>query len=87
MRSVARRAVALISSMSGAKGVVRLEVVDDHLRVAQDHGQDVVEVVRDSSGEAPDGLHLLRLTKLLLEPLPVTDVTDGARYKHTFFRL
>lgn len=38
-----------------------------HLGVAQDHGEDVVEVVGDSAGEAPDRFHLLRLTKLLLD--------------------
>ena len=42
--------------------------------VAGDHRQQVVEVVRDAAGEAPDRLHLLRLLEPVLEPEPVGDV-------------
>ena len=33
---------------------------------ADDHGQEVVEVVRDAAGELADGFHLLRLPDLRL---------------------
>ena len=41
----------------------------DHLAVAQDRGQDVVEVVGHAPGEPPHGFHLLRLAELLLQAL------------------
>jgi len=44
----------------------RLEVVEQHLPIAQDHRKDIVEVVRHSAGEATDGFHLLRLPELFL---------------------
>ena len=54
--------------------------------VAADRGEQVVEVVRDAAGELADGLHLLRLPELVLEPVPRGDVggdggvaDDGAR--------
>ena len=37
------------------------------LGVAADHGQQVVEVMRDAAGEPADGLHLLRLAEPALE--------------------
>ena len=58
----------------GAKGLVGLEVAADQLRVAQDDGQQVVEVVRDAAGEPADGLHLLRLAELLLQSLSLGEV-------------
>ena len=51
--------------------------------VAQDHGEQVVEVVRHAAREAADGLHLLRRPELLLEllalrlrPLALGDVPE-----------
>ena len=38
-----------------------------HGHVAHHRHQDVVEVVRDASGELPDGFHLLRLAQLILQ--------------------
>ena len=40
----------------------------EQLAVAEDDGEQVVEVVRDAAGEPADRLHLLRLAELLLEP-------------------
>ena len=65
VRSAARWPAVLISSMSRAKRFVRPEAAADHLGVAQDHREDVVEVVRDAAGETADGLHLLRVAQLL----------------------
>ncbi len=45
-----------------------------HLRIAGDHRQQVVEVVRHPAGQPPDGLHLLRLPQLLLELQPFPHV-------------
>jgi hypothetical protein len=43
-------------------------VFQQERRVAQDHAQQVVEVVCDAASEASDGLHLLRVLELLLSP-------------------
>ena len=40
-----------------------------HLAVAEDRGEDVVEVVRDAAGERAHRLQLLRLPQLPLEAL------------------
>ena len=51
----------------GAHRVRRPSESREHqVAVAQDHGQDVVEVVRDPACQPADGLHLLRLAELLL---------------------
>ena len=49
-----------------ARGVVGVEPLEREHAVAADRGQEVVEVVRDPTGEPSDRLHLLRLTELLL---------------------
>src|SRR6185436_15058975 len=46
----------------------RRRLLRQHLGVAEDAAEDVVEVVRDAAGEAPDGFHLLRLAQALLQP-------------------
>ena len=51
-----------------------LEICGEHLAVAEDDGQEVVEVVRDASREVADGLHLLTLPELALQPVPRRDV-------------
>src|SRR5207237_8541768 len=48
----------------------------EELAAALDDGQEVVEVVGDAAGELPDRLHLLRLTDLSLEVLPLADVSE-----------
>jgi hypothetical protein len=49
-------------------------VGEQQRRVAGDDGEQVVEVVRDPAGEAPDRLHLLRLAEPVLEALALADV-------------
>ena len=49
-----------------AAGRRRRQVLREHLRIAADREQHVVEVVRDAAGEAPDRLELLRLEELAL---------------------
>ena len=45
---------------------------------SENDGQQVVEIVRDTAGEAADGFHLLRLEQLLLEILQIGSVmADG----------
>ena len=48
--------------------------VEQDLRVARDHGQQVVEVVRDAARQPADRLHLLGLRQALLQPQPVGHV-------------
>jgi hypothetical protein len=40
------------------------ELVHDHAAISVDHGEQVVEVVRDSSGEPSDAFQPLRLLEL-----------------------
>jgi hypothetical protein len=49
-----------------AHRVLCLEVAQHQVRVADDHGEEVVEIVRDASGELSDGVHLLRVAELRL---------------------
>jgi len=41
-----------------------------HLQIAQDHGQEVVEVVGNAAGQLPDRLDPLRLPQVLLQRFP-----------------
>ena len=43
--------------------------IHENLRTARDYGQQVIKVVRDTAGEAPDSFQFLRLLKLPFEPL------------------
>ena len=44
--------------------------------VAEDDGEDVVEIVRHAGGEAADGFHFLRLAQFVFEPHPLGDVLE-----------
>ena len=48
--------------------IVGAELLQDQIAVAQDAGEQVVEVVGDPARQLPDGLHLLRVAQLLLAP-------------------
>ena len=59
------------------------ETLEQELRVAGDHHQQIVEVVGDAACETSDGFHLLRLAQLLFESAAFGDVfgeelKDGA---------
>ena len=58
----------------GVQRGVRRRFLDQLVAVAEQHGDQVVEVVRDAGGEAADGLHLLRLAQLGLEPIALAEV-------------
>ena len=76
MSSVARRAARSISSSSVE---LALGLGAQQRRVARDDREQVVEVVRDAAGEAPDRLHATRLLELLLEAALLGDVADDER--------
>ena len=63
-----------------ALGVVRAEVLKQQIAVARDHGQEVVEVVGDASGQATDRFHLLRLAQLSLEPPRLGDIVHERQH-------
>ena len=44
------------------------QVLQDEIAIAEDHAQDVVEVVRDTARQSADRLHLLGVPQLLLRP-------------------
>ena len=52
--------------------------IQQEFAVAANYGEEVIEVVRDTSGEAADGFHFLRLAKLLAGFLEL----DGALGDH-----
>ena len=43
------------------------KVIAQHLVVSQDDGEEIVEIVGHSAGEAADGLHFLRMEKLIFQ--------------------
>ena len=60
----------------GAKGIVRRQLHQEQVAVADDRRQDIVEVVGDAAGELAHGLHFLRLAQLCFELLERRDVRD-----------
>ena len=56
-----------------------LEARDQRFGGAGDHGQHVVEVVRDAAGELADGVQFLRLQELVLGFAPGGDVVVDQR--------
>src|SRR5262249_16620415 len=56
------------------KRTVFAEFPPKDLAVPDDHTQEIVEIVRNASGETPDGLHLRRHAQLPLEDAPFGDV-------------
>ncbi len=71
-RRAVRGALDLLGVRAQRVGVV--EPVHQEARVALDHREEVVEVVRDPAGELPDALEALRLAELSLEALPLRHV-------------
>jgi len=54
------------------------QVFLQQITVAEHGGEDVVEIMRDAAGERADGLHFLRLPKLVFEGAAFGDVLfDG----------
>ncbi len=64
MSPAARWATFAISPRSSRIGSSRPEILLEHVRVAEDDGQDVVEVEGDAAGEPAHRFHLLRLAEL-----------------------
>ena len=57
---------------------LRRQVELAHFNVAENRRQEVVEVVGNAAGQAPDALHLLGLLQLLLEGSSLGDVLNQA---------
>ena len=64
-----------IAAGRGAGG----ETIQREAGAADDDREQVVEVVRDAAGQPPDGVHLLRLTQLVLELPALGDVAKKTR--------
>ena len=67
--------------MSAWRGSSGSRSGQQQLAEPQNHGQQIVEVVRHAAGQPSDGFHLLRLLILLLQRVAFGDVqgnTDGA---------
>ena len=72
--SAARCAARSICSTSRALRLSRGSALREDRAVAEDHGEQVVEVVRDAAGEPAERLHLLRLAQLALEALGLAQI-------------
>ena len=62
--------------------IVGIEIVQYQVAVPENHGQQIVEVVRDAAGQPPDGFHLLRLLVLLFERAALGDVKRNPDAAH-----
>src|SRR3954466_14352951 len=52
--------------------------LEEHLAVAADRRQDVVEIMGDAAGELTNGLYFLSMAIAFLELSPIADILDGA---------
>ena len=64
-------------------GAALFQLLQQDLGVSVDDHQQVVEVVGDAAGQAADGIHFLRLAKLLFELTAVGDVF-GDQFQYFF---
>src|ERR1019366_9256813 len=64
-------------------GAALFQLPQQDLGVSVNDNQKVVEVVGDAAGEAADGIHFLRLAKLLFELTPVGDIF-GDQFQYFF---
>ena len=69
----------------GAELMAGAEFVLSQLRVTNDDGEQIVEIVRDTAGEPADRLHLLRVPKLFIQPFVAGNEAPNAR-QHVFWR-
>src|SRR5687767_3198556 len=56
-----------------------IDLTQNQVTVTENCRQDVVEIVRYSTCEASDGVHLLRLQQFFFEPFPFRDITGDRR--------
>ncbi len=56
------------------QGIVLGQALLENFTVADDYAQQIIEIVRDPSGELPNSLHLLCLAQLFLQKFPLRDV-------------
>jgi hypothetical protein len=81
---VAARSAACWMDWTFVHGAALFQLVEQHLGVSVDDHQQVVEVVGDAAGETANGIHFLRLAKLLFELTAVGNIF-GDQLQH-FFR-
>ena len=61
------------------------DVAFGHADIADDHGEQIVEVVRDTAGQLPQALHLLALVELFLCILALLGLSLPSGNGTTFF--
>ena len=83
----ARSAADLICAVLSASRLPAGNSFGQDLRVAEDDGQQIVEVVSHAAGQTADSLHLLRLAQSLLERHPLGDVMHQRRHAEHSTRL
>ena len=60
------------------------DVVEQQIAVAEDRGQEIIEVVRDAAGQLAERFHLLRTQHLILQLLALGDVHERADESNGF---
>jgi hypothetical protein len=66
-----------LDAAAGSRRAGAVQLVLRHVDITENHGQQIIEVVRDSARQTSHGLHLLRVPQLLLQGYALGDV---ARY-------
>ncbi len=69
----------------GVDRLVLADLLECQFGVADQRGEEVVEVVRNSSGQPAKSVHLLRLPELFFEPLSFGDVAGHTQYGRSTF--
>ncbi len=69
------------------KIVARFEFLGQELGIADDHGEQVVEIMRDAAGKLPGRFHFLRLDELFLGVLALGEIVDDANENGLAFLL
>ena len=77
-----RRDASSALSARRCDALVARDACTNHVEVADDRGQQIVEVVRDATGELADRLHLLRLSQRILGTASLGHVAQDERHEH-----
>ena len=80
--ALARLAAARISRNVLRFRAFHPDVVEQQIAVAEDRGQEIIEVVRDAAGQLAERFHLLRTQHLILQLLALGDVHERADKSH-----
>ena len=77
-----RRRFGRLPNLLGGFAAVWVEhLAQQQINIAENDGQQIVEIVRDAAGKTPDRFHLLRLTQLLVAVGQLLRPFDDTRFQ------